>query len=51
MTYRKVLVWEGGLKSLNKILNNRYNCEYKFKCLFIKEIWTDLYMRGYQLVY
>ena len=48
MAYKKALVWKDGLKSLNKTLNNRYNCRYKFKCFFIKEIWIGLYSRGCQ---
>ena len=50
MAYRKALVWEGGLESLNKTLSSRCNCEYEFKCFFIREIQTDLYMRGCQPV-
>ena len=50
MAYRKILIWEDGLEFLNKILSNRYNYGYEFKCFFLREIWTDLYMKGCQSV-
>ena len=38
MAYKKTLIWENGSESLNKTLNSRYNCEYKFKQISIREI-------------
>ena len=38
MVYKKALIRNGGLEFLGKILNSRYNCGYKFKQIFIKEI-------------
>ena len=45
MACRKILVWENGLEFLGKALSSRCNCGYKFKCLFIKKIQIDLYMK------
>ena len=38
MVYRKALIKDDGLGSLNKTLNSRCNCGYKFKWISIKKI-------------